>query len=64
MEQALLHKILSLTLTIKEHYPELSKYLEEMPETIPNQVHPKDVENLKRYCNSLENILSKYILKQ
>ena len=33
--------ILNITMTIREKYPELSKYLLEMNETIPNEIHPR-----------------------
>ena len=32
--------ILEITLKIKEQYPELSKYMLEMPDTIPNIENP------------------------
>lgn len=28
-------------MTIKDQHPELSKYIEEMPVTIPNEKHPE-----------------------
>ena len=33
--------ILKLEMLIMDKYPELSKYLLEMPETIPDELHPK-----------------------
>ena len=36
-EKELNSKILDITMKIRENYPELSKYLDEMPETIPNE---------------------------
>jgi hypothetical protein len=57
-------KILSVTMTIKEHYPELSKYLEEMTNTIPDEKDPEiNRKNLKNYYDSLTSMLNKYILE-
>ena len=55
-------KILKITLTIQEKYPELSKYLNEMPVTIPNEKDPEiNNKNLKEYYNSLSSLLQNYI---
>ena len=53
-------KILSLTMKIQETRPELSKYLEEMPITIPNDSSP-EINNkiLQEYIESLKNLLKK-----
>ncbi len=57
-------KILKVTMMIREEFPELSKFLNEMPVTIPNEKHPKvDLENLKKYYDSLILILNKYRLE-
>lgn len=54
-------KILKITLTIMEQYPELSKYIEEMPVTIPNENNPEiTLSNLKTYYESLSLMLNKY----
>jgi len=54
-------KILKITLTIMEQYPELSKYIEEMPVTIPNDKNPEiTLSNLKTYYESLSLMLNKY----
>lgn len=54
-------KILKITLTIMEQYPELSKYIEEMPVTIPNEKIPeRTLNNLKTYYESLSLMLNKY----
>ena len=43
-------KILKITMVIQENYPELSKYLNEMPITIPIDSNPKmNVKNLEKY---------------
>ncbi len=53
--------ILQITMTIKEKYPELSKYLLEMHETIPDEMHPEiKIKTLQDYYNSLEDLLKKY----
>ncbi len=54
-------KILQLTLQIQSNYPELSKYLSEMPETIPNEANPHiDLQTLQAYCESLEKLIEGY----
>jgi hypothetical protein len=58
-------KILAITLKINTEYPELSKYLNEMPITIPYVKNP-DVNYfaLEEYYNSLKNIVKMYNLNQ
>ena len=54
-------KIIDITMLIQKKHPELSKYLAEMPVTIPDVKSPEiDVENLQKYYNSLKDLLSKY----
>ena len=61
MEKDLNAKILKTTITIKNKYPELSKYLDEMPDTIPNEKDPEiTLKNLSAYYESLNSILKKY----
>ncbi len=56
--------ILKITLKIKDQYPELSKYIEEMPETIAVEKNPEmSLKNLKTYYDSLDAMLNKYILE-
>ena len=63
-EKELNAKILEITLLIQTKYPELSKYLSEMPNTIPIEENPAiNVENLQNYYNSLDQFLKKYILE-
>jgi hypothetical protein len=60
-EKELNSAILKITLKIQETYPELSKYITEMPVTIPNSNDPEiTLKALKDYYNSLEIILLKY----
>lgn len=57
--------ILKITLKIKEQYPELSKYISEMPVTIPNMENPKmDIKALQDYHDSLDILLKDYIKNQ
>jgi|JI10StandDraft_1071094.scaffolds.fasta_scaffold04060_16 ferredoxin-fold anticodon binding domain-containing protein len=64
-EQRINASILSITMLIKDKYPELSKYIEEMPVTIPTDSDPEiTLKNLKSYLDSLVNILNGYKLEQ
>lgn len=57
--------ILKITMLINKQYPELSKYLEEMSITIPNEQNPEiTLINLKAYYNSLHSLLCKYRIKK
>lgn len=63
-EKELNEKILKITMTIKGQYPELSKYVEEMTVTIPDEKHPDvTLKNLKEYYDSLNAMLNKYLLE-
>lgn len=56
------NRILKTTMTIRKDYPELSKYLLEMPETIPGIENPEmNKKVLNEYLNSLKEILDKYV---
>ncbi len=64
MGEELNSKILEITMRIKNNYPELSKYIEEMPITIPNEEHPTiTLKKLKTYLDSLNSILDQYLLE-
>jgi hypothetical protein len=54
-------EVLATTMRIQLECPELSKYLEEMPVTIPIVAEPviSDL-NLKEYNESLKLLLNKY----
>lgn len=57
-------KILKITMTIKDKHPELSKYIEEMKVTIPDENNPEiTLKNLKAYYDSLNKLLNTYILE-
>ncbi len=60
-ENELNAKILEITSKIEAHHPELIKYLEEMPVTIPNEKYPSiTVENLEKYYASLLALVRTY----
>ena len=60
-EKELTKNISKITTTIREEFPELMKFLNEMPETIPDVAHPEiTTKILQDYFNSLENLLQKY----
>jgi molecular chaperone GrpE (heat shock protein) len=64
IEKDLNSKILKVTMTIKEQYPELSDFLEEMHDTIPDEKDPEiTLKNLSAYYESLNSMLSKYKLE-
>ncbi len=57
-------RILKITMTILEKYPELYQYIEEMQETIPDEKNPQlTLKNLKTYYNSLHSMLNNYLLE-
>lgn len=63
-EKDLNKKIMEITMLIQTKYPELSKYLNEMPATIPIEENPKiNSENLQKYYNSLEELMKKYAIE-
>jgi hypothetical protein len=64
LEDELNAKILAITMTIKDHYPELYKHIEEMPQTIPNKEQPEiTLNNLRSYYESLNTMLADYKAK-
>ncbi|MBC7845139.1 MAG: hypothetical protein H7Y10_01445 [Flavobacterium sp.] len=57
--------IVQITMKIKDQYPELSKYIIEMPETIPNVESPEiNRKALQDYYDSLDFLLKDYIKNQ
>lgn len=65
LERDLNLKIIQVTMKIKDHYPELIKFLEEIPVTIPDETNMEiTLKNLKSYYDSLNSMLNKYILEQ
>jgi hypothetical protein len=60
-EKELNDDILKISMTIQETYPELSKYIGEMPVTISDTVDTETtIKNLKDYSDSLDVLLKKY----
>jgi hypothetical protein len=60
-EKELNAKIMAITLEIQEKHPELSKYLEEMQVTIPDESNPEiNIKILKEYYESLKSMLKEY----
>ncbi len=54
-------KIFKITALIQAKHPELSKYLNELPVTLPIEDQPKiNIKILKEYYESLENILKHF----
>lgn len=62
-EKELNADILKLTTLIQEKFPELSKFIVDMPIAIPDEAHPEiNVKVLKGYCESLKELVKKYNL--
>lgn len=60
-EHELNDDILNITMKITAEYPELLKYLEEMPVTIPDKKNPEiNIKNLKAYYHSLLTLIEGY----
>lgn len=60
-EAELSKNIVKMTMTIRNEFPELMKYLGEMPETIPSSENPEiNIKILQEYFDSLEDLLRKY----
>lgn len=65
LERDLNLKIMQVTTEIKENYPELMKFLEEMPVTIPDEQNMEiTLKNLKSYYDSLNSLLNDYVSEQ
>ena len=61
-EEEINAKIMKVTMVIQENYPELSKYLNEMPITIPTDSRPEvNVKNLQKYYDALLAIFRNYV---
>lgn len=54
--------ILALTMKIQKEFPELSKYIAEMPHKIPNKdTEELETKNFEHYYSSLHNIYTEYL---
>ena len=61
-EKELNSAILEITMKIREQFPELSKYILEMPVTVPNVENPEiSRKTLQDYYESLDTLLKDYI---
>lgn len=61
-EEEINAKILKVTMVIQENYPELSKYLNEMPITVPIDSRPEvNVKNLQKYYETLLTLFRNYV---
>ncbi len=63
ISQKILTEISQITRDIEENYPELQKYLDETPMTLPDATNESpDMDNkaLKDYLESLKEIVKKY----
>ena len=61
-EEEINAKILKITMVIHDNYPELSKYLNEMPITVPADTNPEvNVKNLQKYYDSLLTLFRNYV---
>ena len=57
-------KIIAITMQIQNEFPELSKYLNEMPVTIPTEENPEiNTTILNNYYESLLRMLTTYKLE-
>lgn len=62
-ENQLNAEILEMTMKIQEQFPELSKYIAEMPVTIPSVTSPEiNIKTLQEYYDSLAILLKDYAL--
>lgn len=62
-EKQLNADILEITMKIQEQFPELSKYIAEMPATIPNTISPEiNIKVLQDYYDSLAMLLKDYAI--
>ncbi|MFN3490349.1 MAG: hypothetical protein ACK4YV_14510 [Emticicia sp.] len=62
-EQQLNADILEITMKIQEQFPELSKYIAEMPVTLPNTATPEiTTKILQEYYDSLVIMLKDYTI--
>ncbi len=60
-KEELIQKIASITTRIQQEHPELLKYLNEQPNTVPNYNKQKsDIFTLENYYNSLKELIEKH----
>jgi len=61
-EQEWRNDILALIIKITSRYPELLKYISELPVSKPEQDAEMTIKHLEQHYNSLQDILKKYAL--
>ncbi|MBQ0734702.1 hypothetical protein [Aquimarina celericrescens] len=60
--KTLITQITELTTQIETNYPELYKFIDEQPITVPSSNHPKtDEKNLLDYLESLKELLRHHL---
>ncbi|MET6990870.1 hypothetical protein [Sediminicola arcticus] len=60
--KSILTKITQLTLNIETNYPELYRFLDENPVTLPTENHPNiDEDAMSAYLESLKQLLKHHI---
>ena len=60
--QTIENEIIKLTTLIATEYPELYRYLEETPETVPSDNHPTiNIKVMEDYLESLNQLLKHHI---
>lgn len=60
-EKELNDDILKITMNIYERHPELSKFITEMPVTMPDKPTPEiSIKHLQNYYDSLNDLMKKY----
>lgn len=58
----LTQKILNITMLIQDKFPELSKYLAELQETLPDMEHPHvEEQELQKYYQTLVTMTDDYL---
>lgn len=63
LSQSILTEITQITRDIEDNYPELQKYLDEGPMTLPDENNPNakiDDKTMKEYLNRLKEMVRKY----
>lgn len=60
--KSILTKITQLTLNIETNYPELYRFLDENPVTLPTESHPNiDDHTMRAYLESLKQLLRHHV---
>jgi hypothetical protein len=63
-EKEIIEAIAKLTIEIRDHYPEMAKYLNEMAVTNPDNEHPDiNLKALNDYYESLKMMIDRYAVE-